>query len=136
MTMESLTGLTREITKTLPGGLHARGVAPVTPNGQLADSSGTREYNFAQGTNTAFTGTSSAEVAIGTLSLSREIMMIASQRCHIRFGATGLSAAAVGAGVLPLAADERFHMKVPAGVTHFRVIRDSADGVLNVMPVA
>lgn len=99
------------------------------------DQSETRTYDFASGTRTTVGATSSAEVAIGTLGPTREIMLMASTRCHIRFGATGLAAAAAGAGVLPLAADERFHLKVPVGTTHFRVIRDSADGFLSVIPV-
>lgn len=96
---------------------------------------GTRAYNFAQGTRTSVAATSSAEVAIGTLGASREVMLIASTRCHIRFGATGLGAASASAGVLPLPADTMFHLVIPVGVTHFRVIRDNVDGFLTVIPV-
>lgn len=114
-----------------PGALKIAGSA-TDPYG-----SGSREYNFAQGTRTAVGAASSAAVAIGTLGASRELMLIASTRCFVRFGGAGVADAAAGAGVLPLAADERFHIRIPAaGVTHFKVIRDSADGFLTAIPVA
>lgn len=100
-------------------------------------SNGTREYNLAAATRTAVGSTSSAAVAIGTLSTSREVMLIASTRCMIKFGNSGVAAAAVNdADVLALPADAMFHMRIPAGVTHFRVIRDTADGFLRCIPVA
>lgn len=135
MTVESISGLTARATKNFGNGLHSDTAALLDPTGAMVDPSDTRAYNFAQGTSTAVGATSSAAIAIGTLGSTREIMMICSSRCHIRFGAAGVAAAAIAAGVLPLAADERFHMKVPSGVTHFTVIRDTADGVLNVIPV-
>lgn len=98
-------------------------------------SSGTREYNFAQGSRVAFTSTSTTATALGTLGPSREILLISNQRCFIRFGASDLGAAAATAGVLPLPSDSMFHMKVPVGVTHYRVIRDTVDGFLSVIPV-
>jgi len=102
-----------------------------------AFGSGTREYNLAQGTRTAIASTSSAAVAIGTLGTSREVMLIASSRCFIRFGASNVAAAvAADANVLALPTDAMFHLRVPSGVTHFTVIRDTADGFLRCIPVA
>lgn len=102
-----------------------------------ANGNGTREYNLAAATRTSVGATSSAAVAIGTLGSSRELMMVASTRCFVRFGNSGVAAAAAAdADVLPVPADAMFHLRVPAGVTHFRVIRDSVDGFLRTIPVA
>lgn len=135
MTIESLTGLTNRATKNLGNGLHADAAALIDPTGQMVDPSDTRAYNFEAGTRTAVGVASSVEVPLGQLGPTREIMLMASTRCHIRFGAAGLAPAVAGAGVLPLAVDERFHLRVPVGMTHLRVIRDSADGFLTVIPV-
>jgi hypothetical protein len=102
-----------------------------------AVGNGTREYNFAQAIRTAFTATSSAAVALGTLSTSREILVVTSSRCFIKWGTSSVSAAAATDNdVLALPADAMFHLRVSAGVTHFRVIRDTADGFLRVIPVS
>lgn len=102
-----------------------------------ATGNGTRQYNFAVATRTAVGATSSSAVAIGTLGTSREVMLVASTRCFIRWGDSGVTAAAAAdADVLALPADALFHLRVPVGVTHFRVIRDTADGFLRVTPVA
>lgn len=97
--------------------------------------SGTREYNFAQGTRTAVTNTSSAAVSLGTLGNSREVMISTTTRCYINFGASDVAAAsAVGTNLL-LAPDTIFHLRIPENVTHFRVIRESVDGFVVVTPV-
>jgi len=102
-----------------------------------AFGNGTREYNLGQGTRTAVATASSAAVAIGTLGASRELMLAASTRCFVRFGTSAVTAAAAtDANVLALPADVMFHLRVPAGVTHFTVIRDTADGFLRTIPVA
>jgi hypothetical protein len=99
-------------------------------------ASGTRAYNFDQATRTAVGATSSAAVAIGTLSASREVMLIASTRCFIRFGTLSVGAAnATDANLLVLPADAMFHMRLPSGVTHYTVIRDTADGFVRSAPV-
>jgi hypothetical protein len=99
-------------------------------------ASGTRAYNFAQATRTAVGATSSAAVAIGTLSASREVMLVASTRCFIRFGTSTVTAAnATDAALLALPADAMFHMRLPSGVTHYTVIRDTADGFVRIVPV-
>lgn len=95
----------------------------------------TREYVFASQTRTAIGATSSAAVALGTLGLSREVMLHATSRCFILFGASDVAAASAAAGHLILEAGERFITRMPTSVTHFRVIRDSADGHLDVTPV-
>jgi hypothetical protein len=97
----------------------------------------TREYTFSAGTRTTVSGTSSAAIAIGTMGVGREIMLIASTRCFIKFGASDVTAAAAtDTDVLALPADVMFHLRVPSGVTHFRVIQDSAGGFLRCIPVA
>jgi hypothetical protein len=101
-----------------------------------AYGSGTRQYNLAAATRTAIATTSSAAVAIGTLGASREILLIPSTRCFVRFGASDVAASsATDAAVLPLPADTQFTLRVPIGVTHFTVIRSTADGFLHCIPV-
>jgi hypothetical protein len=112
------------------------GAVPFTGVAVDAFGNGTREYNFAQGTRTAVGATSSAAVALGTLGPSREVMLIASTRCFVRFGGSGVTAAAASdANVLALPSDAMFHLRLPAGVTHLTVIRDTADGFLRAIPV-
>jgi hypothetical protein len=115
------------------------GAVPVLSTASATDSFGnnTRAYDTASSLRQAFTSTSSAAVALPTLGASREVMFHASSagRCFIRFGASDVIAASVAAGQLALEAGERFHMRIPAGVTHFRVIRDTTDGHLNVTAV-
>lgn len=96
----------------------------------------TREYNFAAGTRTAVTATSTTAVALGTLGALREVMIHATTRLFMRFGNSGVAAATVGANQLILEPGEKFHLRVPPDVTHFRAIRDTADGFVTVIPVA
>lgn len=113
------------------------GNVPVVTTASVADptGNGTRGYDFANALRQAFTSTSTAAVALPTLGGSRELMLMPSTRCFVRLGDSGVAAAAAAAGNLALAADERFHLRIPAGVTHFRVIRDAADGNLSVTAV-
>jgi hypothetical protein len=104
--------------------------SPTDPTGN-----GTRAYDFTNGLRQAFTGTSTAAVALPSLGTSREVMFHASARCFVRFGDSNVTAASAAAGHMVLATEERFHLRVPVGVTHFRVIRDSIDGNLNVVAV-
>ena len=102
-----------------------------------ANGNGTREYNLSVATRTVVGATSSAAVAIGTLGTSREVMWVASTRCFVRLGTSGVTAAAAAdANVLPIAVDSMFHIRIPAGVTHYTVIRDTADGIIRCIPVA
>lgn len=122
----------RDRLPTLQGGLF-----PIVSSAGDAIGNGTREYNLAQGTRTAVAATASAAIAIGTLGASRELMLIASARCFVKFGTSGVAApAATDTDVLALPADAMFHLRIPVGVTHFRVIRDSADGFIRAIPVA
>ena len=97
---------------------------------------GTREYNYAVATRTAVGAASSAAIPIGALGASREVRFISSTRCFIKFGLAGVSAAAAAdLDVLALPADTLWHERIPVNVTHFRVIRDSADGWVRCTPV-
>lgn len=102
-----------------------------------ANGNGTREYNLSAATRTAVGSTSSAAVAIGTLGTSREVMWTSSTRCFVRLGGSAVTAAvATDANVLPIAVDSMFHIRIPASVTHYTVIRDTADGFIRCIPVA
>lgn len=103
---------------------------------RFAQTTGTREYNFEAATLTATGATSTAALALGTLGKTREVMVMATEACFVRFGASNV-AAAVGtdANVLRVLAGERFHLKLNAAVTHFTAIRATSDGVLHITPV-
>lgn len=113
------------------------GNVPVVTTASVTDptGNGTRGYDFANALRQAYTSTSTAAVALPALGTSRELMLMPSTRCFVRFGDSNVGAAAAAAGNLALAADERFHLRISAGVTHFRVIRDTADGNLSVTAV-
>ncbi len=97
---------------------------------------GTRVYNIAAASRTAFTATSSAAVGIGPLNGLREVMFTASKRCFVCLGASDVEAAdETGSGVFPIEEGEKFHLRIPVGVTHFTVIRDTEDGVIRTYPV-
>ncbi len=113
------------------------GVLSVSPPATSAFGTGTREYNLAIGTRTAVAAASSAEVALGTLGASREVLINPSVRCFMAFGIAGMGPAVVGAANLVVPADAMLHIRIPAGVTHYRVIRDAAtDGFVSVIPVS
>jgi hypothetical protein len=79
-------------------------------------------------------GAASARVALPTLGASRELYVMATQRCFFLSGDSAVVAAAATSH--PLAADERFHLRIPAGHTHISYIRDSADGFISIVPTA
>jgi hypothetical protein len=117
------------------GGLEVEQIAP--DKFRLAGADGTRDYNLAEATRTVTGAASSAAVAFGALGESREVMLTCTERCYVAIGGEGVGAASgANAAVLPVAADEKFHLKLKAGETHYRVIRDSADGVFRAIPVA
>jgi hypothetical protein len=96
----------------------------------------TRAYDFSQGTRTAVGAASSAPQLLGNRGRSGEYLLVSSTRCFIRFGGAGvLAALGTDASVLPVPADLFFHLRLPVGVTHFTVIRDTADGVFRTYPV-
>lgn len=94
---------------------------------------GTREHALATMTRQAV-GSASARVALPTLGTSRELYVMANTRCYFMTGNSSVTAAAGTSH--PLATDERFYFRVPAGHTHIAYIRDSADGFISIVPVA
>jgi hypothetical protein len=104
---------------------------PVAPPATSAYGTGTRAYAAIQRQSVV---TASARFTIGTLGASREILLHASTRCFVLTG-DGTVAAAAGTSI-PLATDEKFHLRVPTGHTHIAVIRDTADGFISIAAVA
>lgn len=108
----------------------------VSPTGAVATADtqgGTREHATIGISRTAVV-TASTRIALPTLGESRELYVMANNRC---FFLTGNSAVVAAAGAShPLAADERFYIRVPVGHTHLAFIRDSVDGFISVVPVA
>ena len=99
---------------------------------------GTRTHNTAGGIRQA-DGSGSARVAMPTLSASREMYVMGTNRLFFLTGDSSVTAVnTTGLTNMshPLAADERFYFRVPAGHTHIAYIRDSADGFITIMPVA
>lgn len=80
-------------------------------------------------TATAVTSTSSAAVSAGG-SNRRLLVINPSTDCYIRFGLSSVSAAT--SSDFPLYADNEYKFGVGADITHYRVIRKSADGTLDV----
>lgn len=84
---------------------------------------GTRAYGAGQ------------QVAIGAASAAStglaatEVLLHASARCFVR-----VATAATAAAGIPLEAGEKFHLRLTSG-QQVHVIRDTADGVLNIVPV-
>ena len=96
---------------------------------------GTRQYDFPGNVRQAVATASTSAVPLPTLYTSREVMVHASERCFVRFGDSAVTAAAAGNGQLIMEPGERFHLRLAAGVTHFRVIRDTTDGFLSITAV-
>lgn len=130
-----LIGLVKRLLGKLPALNNGNVPVLTTASATDANGNGTRQYDWANGLRQAVTGTSSAATALPTLGTSREVMFHASSRCFVRMGDSNVAAAAAAAGHMVLEAGERFHIRIATGVTHFRVIRDSADGNLNVTAV-
>lgn len=76
------------------------------------------------------------QVAIGAASAAStgltatEVLLHASSKCFVRVAATATAAAGI-----PLEAGEKFHLRLTSG-QQVHVIRDTADGFLNIVPVA
>ena len=119
------------------GGGGGGGSSNVTTTASPTDAIGnnTRQYDWINSQRTAIGSTTSAAVELPTLGASREVMFHSSSRCFVRMGTSTVIAATVAAGQMVLEAGERFHIRIPAGTTHYRVIRDTADGFLNVAAV-
>jgi hypothetical protein len=100
---------------------------------EVALLAGTREYAVAAKVRLNIAA-ATVNIELPPLSSVREIYVLGSARCFFRTGDNNVTASAATAHPLP--ADERFHLRVPAGHTHIAVVRDAADGVLDVVPVA
>lgn len=96
----------------------------------------TREYSLANGLRTAFTSTSTAAAGLPALGTSREVRLAASARCWVVWGSSGVAAAAPESTSFVVEANTPEVIRIPSGATHFRVVRDSADGFLLMTPVA
>ena len=94
---------------------------------------GTREYNIDAIKREPVIAASS-RVTLPTLGASRELYVMATNRCFFRSGNSAVNAAAGTSHPLP--ADERFHLRIPGGHTHIAYIRDTADGMISIVPVA
>lgn len=97
----------------------------------------TREYALANTVAQAFTDTSTAAVSLPTLGASREVQLMPTEPCWIVWGNSGVAAAAALSGNKLIAAYSGEVVVIPAGATHFRVIRAGAtNGTLQIAPVA
>lgn len=97
---------------------------------------GTRAYNWSAGTREAFTTASTAAIPLPTMGARREMRVIASARCFVRFGDSGVAAAALTPGHAIFLADCIEVIQIPAGQTHYRVIGETASGNISFTPVA
>lgn len=91
----------------------------------------TRAYEFAAGQRITTAG--SGQVRSAAVAAS-EVLLHASVRGFFRVGDASV-VASVGAGSIPLAADEKFHLRITTG-QFISFVRDgAADGSLTIMPV-
>ncbi len=92
----------------------------------------TRAYAYADGQRLTTSGTGQVR---STAVAASEVLLHASVRGFFRVGDSTV-AASIGAGSIPLAADEKFHLRLASG-QFISFVRDSAsDGSLTIMPVA
>jgi len=96
---------------------------------------GTRSYNWAAGIRTAFTTASSDAIALPTLGSRREVRIISSERCFVRFGGSAVSSATVAESQAIFPADSIEVIVIPVGTTHFRVIGELSSGWISFTPV-
>lgn len=97
-----------------------------------AVATSTRAYAYAAGQRLTTAG--AAQVRSAAIAAS-EVLLHASVRGFFRVGDAAVSAS-VGPGSIPLAADEKFHLRLSSG-QFVSFIRDGAsDGSLTIMPVA
>lgn len=152
---ELMTGLTASgsftMTGEIPAGDNAIGTVGVTAlpplaagNANIGDvdvasvptkGSSTREYGPTSVLQ-AFTATSSTATSLPTLGVSREVRLDSSAVCWVIFGTSTVGVAAAGATCMRFGINTAEVIQIPAGATHFRVIRETADGNLLLTPVA
>ena len=135
-------GVSVPVTTALPvSGTFFQATQPVSIAAAVAvtpptNATTTRVFNFGAAIRQAFTATSTAAIALPTLGATREIRFAPGARCWIRFGDSGVAAAEAAANSFPLEANYPELFPVPVGATHFRIIRDTADGSIHMTPVA
>jgi hypothetical protein len=92
----------------------------------------TRSYDYASGQRLTTAGSGQVR---STAVVASEVLLHASVRGFFRLGDSAVSAS-IGPGSIPLAADEKFHLRLTSG-QFVSFIRDGAsDGSLTIMPVA
>jgi len=92
----------------------------------------TRAYLYASGQRLTTAGSGQVR---STAVVASEVLLHASVRGFFRVGDSAVSAS-IGPGSIPLAADEKFHLRLTSG-QFVSFIRDGAsDGSLTIMPVA
>lgn len=96
---------------------------------------GTRVYDFDNNSRVVVTSTSTAATPLPPLHDSREAMFHAKERTFVRLGTSGVAPATDGDKQLILEAGERFHMRIPVGVTHYRATRETTDGSVTITAV-
>lgn len=107
------------------------------PDGTISpfnDAAAQTVAEYGAGVRQAVGASSSNAVLLPTLGPSRRVRVMANTRCWLRFGASGVAAAEVAGNSIPFAPDSPEVVQVPVGATHFRVIRDSADGFVTLTP--
>jgi len=81
-------------------------------------------------TATAFTAVSTAAIQINSTGVGRQvIVLLPTQNCFIKFGDASVGAAT--SADWPLVANQRVRFVVSNDSSYFRVVRNSADGVLD-----
>ena len=120
-------------TVTVAGGLtNAELRAASVPVAVQTLATTTRSYDYASGQR--LTTTSASQVRSAAVA-ANEVVLHANVRGFFRVGDSTVSAN-IGPGSIPLAADEKFHLRITSG-QFVSFIRDSAsDGSVSIMPVA
>ncbi len=129
-TLAALENTTVTVGAALPAGTNNIGDVDVLTVPVTATT--TRAYGYAAGQRIT---TSGAGQVRSTAVTATEVLLHASVRGFFRVGDNSVTAS-VDAGSIPLAADEKFHLRITSG-EFVSFIRDGAtDGSLSIMPVA
>lgn len=107
---------------------------PVTDADGLPVRLSGRAFSIATGKRTAFV-TAQTRVTLPTLGASRVVRALADQACLVKFGDVTVTAAIEDAS-FPIAANQAEMITVPAGATHYSIIRLTADGTIHLTPLA
>lgn len=99
----------------------------------VEEVTGTRVYDYATGQRITTAGAGAVRTTPAILAV--EVLLHPSVRGFVRVGGANVDAT-VGAMSIPLAADEKFHLRLGTG-QFISFIRDGAtDGSLSIVPVA